>query len=129
MGIHCWVAKGGTCQRPGAVGVCGPAAGDLHPLPPLPTLAVANKFSVVGAGSVSIGTRSPGGGPGGGYLSGGTPPTEELAVVSVGEAMGCVAHHRGRPQCRTLAGGLVRYIGAPTLFADSKAEATVFHWG
>ena len=81
------MAGGGTCQGPGAVGVQGPAAGDLHPLPPLPTLAVANKFSEGGARSVSIGARSPGVGPGGGYLSGGTPPTEELAVVLVGEAM------------------------------------------
>ena len=78
------MAKGGTCQGPGSVGVHGPAAGNLHPLL---TPAVANKFSVEGARSVSIGARSPGGGPGGGYLSGGTPPTEELAVVSVGEAM------------------------------------------
>ena len=37
------------------------------------------------AGSMSIG--SSGGSPGGGYLSGGTPATEELAVVSVEEAM------------------------------------------
>ena len=50
------------------------------PLPPLPTPAVANKFSEVGAGSMSIG--SSGGSAGGGYLGGGTPATEELAVVS-----------------------------------------------
>ena len=78
------MAKGGTCRGPGAVGVHGPAAGDLCPLP---TPAVANKFSVLGAGSVSIGAGSPGGGLGGGYLSGGTLLPEELAMVLVGEAM------------------------------------------
>ena len=41
--------------------------------------------SEVGARSVSIG--SSGGSPGGGYLDGGTPAAEELAVVSVEEAM------------------------------------------
>ena len=61
--------------------------GCLCPLPPLPTPAVANKFSEVGARSMSIGAGSSGGSPGGGYLSGGTPATEELAVVSVEEAM------------------------------------------
>ena len=75
-------AVGCTGQRPGAVGV----RGCLSPLLPLPTPAVANKFSEVGARSVSIGARSTGGSPGGGYLGGGTPPTEELAVVSVEEA-------------------------------------------
>ena len=70
-------------QRPGAVGVLG----CLSPLLSLPTPAVANKFSEVGAGSVSIGAGSSGGSPGGGYLSGGSPPTEELAMVSVEEAM------------------------------------------
>ena len=74
---------------PGAVGVLG----CLCPLPPLMTPAVANKFSKVGAGSVSIG--SSGGSPGGGYLG----------------------------------GGLVRDAGAPTLLADSEAEATVLHPG
>ena len=59
--------------------------GCLCPLPLLPTPAVANKFSEVGARSVSIG--SSGGSPGGGYLGGGTPAIEELAVVSVEEAM------------------------------------------
>ena len=70
-------------RRPGAVAVLG----CLRPLPPLPTPAVADKFSEVGAGSVSIGDGSSGGSPGGGYLSGGALPTEELAVVSVEEAM------------------------------------------
>ena len=78
------MAKGGTCWGPGAVGIHSPAAGDLRPLP---TPAVANKFSVEGARSMSISAGSPGGGPGGGYLSGGTPPTEELTVVLVGKAM------------------------------------------
>ena len=59
--------------------------GCLCPLPPLPTPAVANKFSEVGARSMSIG--SSGGSPGGGYLGGGTPAAEELAVVLVEEAM------------------------------------------
>ena len=59
--------------------------GCLCPLSPLPTPAVANKFSEAGAGSMSIG--SSGGSPGGGYLGGGTPAAEELAVVSVEEAM------------------------------------------
>ena len=59
--------------------------GCLCPLLPLLTPAVANKFSEVGAGNVSIG--SSGGSPGGGYLSGGTPAVEELAVVLVEEAM------------------------------------------
>ena len=59
----------------------------LCPLPPLPTPAVANKFSKVGATSVSIDAGSSGGSPGGGYLGGGTLAAEELAVVSVEEAM------------------------------------------
>ena len=61
--------------------------GCLCPLLPLPTPAVANKFSEVGAGSVSIGAGSSGGSPGGGCLGGGTPAAEELAVVLVEEAM------------------------------------------
>ena len=69
--------------RPGAVGVLG----CLRPLLPLLTPAVANKFSEVGAGSMSIGAGSSGGSPGGGYLSGGASLTEELAVVSVEEVM------------------------------------------
>ena len=59
----------------------------LCPLPPLLTPAAANKFSEVGARSMSIGASSSGGSPGGGYLGGGTPATEELAVVLVEEAM------------------------------------------
>ena len=81
------MAGGGACWGPEAVGVWGPAVGDLYPLRPLPMPAVANKFSEVGARSMSISARSPGVGPGGGYLSGGTRTTEELAVVLVEEAM------------------------------------------
>ena len=40
-----------------------------------------------GGRSVSIGAGSTGGSPGGAYLGGGTPPTEELAVVLVEESM------------------------------------------
>ena len=69
------------------VGVRGPVTGDCLPLLPWPTPAVANKFSVEGAGSMSICTWLRGGGPGGGYLGGGTPPAEELAVASGREAM------------------------------------------
>ena len=83
MGIHCGGAVGLIWLRPGAVGVLS----YLSPLPPLPTPAVANKFSEVGAKRVSIGAGSSGGSPGGGYLGGGTLPAEELAVVSVEEAM------------------------------------------
>ena len=46
-----------------------------------------------------------------------------------GRGHGHIAHCRVCPQCQSLAGSLVRYIGAPTLFADSEAEATVFHQG
>ena len=61
--------------------------GCLCPLLPLPTPAVANKFSEVGVRSMSMGAGSSGGSPGGGYLSGGTLAAEELAVVSAEEAM------------------------------------------
>ena len=44
-----------------------------------------------------------------------------------GRGHGHIGHRQGHPQCRSLTGSLVRYIGAPTLFADSEAEATVFH--
>ena len=66
------------------MGVCGPAADDLGPFP-LPTPASTNKLP--GGGSVSINAGKPGGGASGGYLRGGTPATEELAVVMVVEAM------------------------------------------
>ena len=78
---------GHVCQGPGAVGIWGPVVVDCLPLPPQPTPAVANKSSVVGAGSVSIGAWLCGGSPGDGCLSGGTPLAEELAVASGREAM------------------------------------------
>ena len=108
------------------LGVRGPTAGNLRPLP---TPAVANKLLVEGAGSMSINAGSPGGGPGGGYPSGGTPPTGELVMVMVGGGHGCITHGQGHPQCQTLAGGLARYIGAPTLVANPKTEATIFQRG
>ena len=75
---------GGACQGPGTVGVLDPVAGDRLPLP---TPAVASKFSVVGAGSVSIGVWWGRGNPGGGCLCGGTSLAEELAAASGREAM------------------------------------------
>ena len=89
------MAGGGACWGPGAVGVQSPVTGDCYSLPPLPTPAVANKFSVEGARSVSIGAWLLGGSPGGGYLSGGTPLAEELAMASVREAMVIVAGSTG----------------------------------
>ena len=57
-------------------------------------------------------------------------PTHRGAGCGLGgRGHGCIAHCGGRPQCRCLTGSLVRYTGAPTLFADSKAKATVFHRG
>ena len=67
-----WASFGG-CQEQW---VC---LADFVPCHPYRHQQLPNKFSEVGAGSVSIG--SSGGSPGGGYLGGGTLAAEELAVV------------------------------------------------
>ena len=57
-------------------------------------------------------------------------PTHRGAGCGLGgRGHGCIAHCQRCPQCRSLAGSLARYIGAPTRFANSKAKATVFHRG
>ena len=54
-------------------------------------------------------------------------PTHRGAGCGLGGRVhGCIAHHRGHPQCRSLTGSLVRYLGAPTLFADPKQRRQYF---
>ena len=55
------------------------------------------------------------------------PTPGEAGCGLGGRGHGCIAHHRGCPQCQSLTGSLARYIGTPTLFANSKAKGTVFH--